>query len=135
MTRASKLKDKMLSGANSPDKFAAAEQAMAAGGLVPAAMAPAIVLSETPGGQPVPVSRQKGKKPAGDGQAVRESLTLLPEESQVIDEVRLRLAARGVIPNRSEVIRAGILALRDMNGEDLAKLLGGVPKLKPGRPT
>jgi hypothetical protein len=135
MTRASKLKDKMLSGANSPDKFAAAEQAMAAGGLVPAAMTTVLGLVEPPSGQPVPASRQKGKKPAGDGQAVRESLTLLPEESQVIDAVRLRLAAVGVIPNRSEVIRAGILALRDMNGEDLTKLLGGVPKLKPGRPT
>ena len=135
MTRASKLKDKMMSGANSPDKFAAAEQAMAAGGLVPAAMAPALVLAEPPSGQPVPVSRQKGKKPAGDGQAVRESLTLLPEESQVIDAVRLKLAAMGVIPNRSEVIRAGILALREMPEDALSKTLARVPKLRPGRPT
>lgn len=66
---------------------------------------------------------------------MRESLTLLPEESAIIDNLRLRLATVGVIPNRSELLRAGILALKDLDAKVLDELLGKVPKLKPGRPS
>lgn len=123
-----KLKNKMLSGAAAPDKFAAAEAAMAAGGLVPG--------SKPAAPQPAPAAPTApvGKAPPGAGRAVRESLTLLPEESQIIDSLRLRLATVGVIPNRSEILRAGILAMRDLDAQALDELLGKVPKLKPGRP-
>lgn len=125
----SKLKDKMLAGAAAPDKFAAAEAAMAAGGLVQHGT-PAVVpeLAES-----VPEARVT-KTPPGSGRAVRESVTLLPEESQIIDNLRLRLATVGIIPNRSEIIRAGILAMRNLDAKTLEELMGKVPKLKPGRP-
>lgn len=124
-----KLQDKMKAGAAAPDKFAAAEAAMAAGGLVQARSGLDDELPEVK-----PQSSRKGKRPPGAGQAVRESLTLLPEESAIIDALRLRLATVGVIPNRSELIRAAILSVRDLDAEVLAELLGKVPRLKPGRP-
>lgn len=126
-----KLKDKMMAGAKAPDKFAAAEAAMAAGGLVQKPAAPTAVVPEPASVVPeAPVS----KVPPGAGRAVRESLSLLPEESQIIDNLRLRLATVGVIPNRSELLRAGILAMKDLDAKALDELLGKVPKLKPGRP-
>ena len=124
--------NKMKAGASSPDKFAAAEQAMAAGELTSSAPAPA------PRKKPraaEPVTSVKGKKPAGEGQAVRESLTLLLEESQAIDTLRIKLASMGVIPNRSEVLRAGIQALSVMSESDFEKIMTKVPRLRPGRPT
>lgn len=124
-----KLKDKMMAGAKAPDKFAAAEAAMAAGGLVQP-IAPAV----TPGPPPAVPEAPLSKSPPGAGRAVRESLSLLPEESQIIDTLRLRLATVGVIPNRSELLRAGILAMKDLDAKALDELLGKVPKLKPGRP-
>lgn len=124
-----KLKDKMMAGAKAPDKFAAAEAAMAAGGLVQP-IAPAV----TPVPPPVVPEAPLSKSPPGAGRAVRESLSLLPEESQIIDTLRLRLATVGVIPNRSELLRAGILAMKDLDAKALDELLGKVPKLKPGRP-
>lgn len=124
-----KLKNKMMEGAKAPDKFAAAEAAMAAGGLVQPA-APVFVPEPTPAAPEAPLS----KTPPGSGRAVRESLSLLPEESQIIDNLRLRLATVGVIPNRSELLRAGIRALKDLDAKALDELLSKVPKLKPGRP-
>ncbi len=128
-----RLKDKMMAGAQAPDKFAAAEAAMSAGGLVPPTAA-----AGTPAPAPTAPTLVKAvgaKRPPGSGQAVRESLTLLPEESAIIDNLRLRLATVGVIPNRSELLRAGILALKDLDAKVLDELLGKVPKLKPGRPS
>jgi hypothetical protein len=142
-TAKDKLKNKMQSGANGPDKFAAAEAAMAAGGLA----RPDLEL--TPYVAPVePVAAVKPraakvakldvkadvKQPAGYGVAVRESISLLPAESQVIDQVRMRMASLGNIPNRSEVLRAGILSLATLSDEQLEQLLGQVPRLRPGRP-
>lgn len=126
-----KLKDKMMAGAAAPDKFAAAEAAMAAGGLVQP-VATGDKLAEP--AQVAPAKAPEGKRPPRGGQAVRESLTLLPDESAIIDSLRLRLATVGVIPNRSELIRTGLLAMRDLDAETLAQLLDKVPKLKPGRP-
>jgi hypothetical protein len=128
-----RLKDKMMAGAQAPDKFAAAEAAMSAGGLVPSAAA-AVTPDPAPA-TPKLVKPAGGKRPPGSGQVVRESLTLLPEESAIIDNLRLRLATVGVIPNRSELLRAGILALKDLDAKVLDELLAKVPKLKPGRPT
>jgi hypothetical protein len=143
MSAKDKLKNKMQSGASGPDKFAAAEAAMAAGGLA----RPDLEL--TPYVAPVePVAAVKPraakvakldvkadvKQPAGYGVAVRESISLLPAESQVIDQVRMRMASLGNIPNRSEVIRAGILALGKMTDAELSAMLDGVPRLRPGRP-
>lgn len=133
-----KLKDKMLAGAKTLDKFAAAEAAMASGGLVPIpaevveAQVPVVAATPTPIGN---LTGSTAKVPSGAGRAVRESISLLAEESKVIDELRVKLAALGTIPNRSEVLRAGILALNNLSALELEKLVQQVPKLKPGRPT
>lgn len=132
-----KLKDKMFAGAKTLDKFAAAEVAMASGGLVPTPVAP-VLFAEVDVEPPAPVQSpavSPTKMPTGAGRAVRESISLLSEESKVIDELRVKLAALGTIPNRSELLRAGILALNDLSAFELEKLVKKVPKLKPGRPS
>lgn len=124
-----KLKNKMMEGAKMPGKFAVAEAAMASGGLI----APAAD-SSTPVATP-PSASTPSKVPLGAGRAIRESISLLPEESQIVDALRVKMAATGFIFNRSEIIRAGILSLKNMNPSELEELLENVPKLKPGRPT
>lgn len=133
-----KLKDKMLAGVKALDKFAAAEAAMTSGGLVSPQVEAAETTSFAVSTAPEPTINptiSTAKAPTGAGRAVRESISLLAEESKVIDELRVKLAALGTIPNRSEVLRAGILALNNLSALELEKLVQQVPKLKPGRPT
>lgn len=133
-----KLKDKMLAGAKTLDKFAAADAAMALGGLVPTPAEVVEAKSSVKAVTPTPIvnpAMSTAKVPTGAGRAVRESISLLAEESKVIDELRVKLAALGTIPNRSEVLRAGILALNNLSAIELEKFVQQVPKLKPGRPT
>ncbi len=56
-----------------------------------------------------------------------------PWEYDLIEEIRLRVAKEGHIYSKSEVIRAGLLALESL---PLSKMLGrfsAVEKVKPGR--
>jgi hypothetical protein len=152
------LKQKMagkLSGSlktATEDRLAKAEAVMASGGLLKAAEAPApaskahphAVTPKTP-----PASRRTASKsaskpaapvdveppapPAGKIKVQRETFTMLPAESDKINEVRTRAAANKVFTNRSAVIRAGILALERLSDEQLLQVLGRLTVVKPGR--
>jgi Arc/MetJ-type ribon-helix-helix transcriptional regulator len=61
------------------------------------------------------------------------SFCLTAEEAAVVDEARMRLAQRGVLRNRSEVIRAAITRLEQLEDADLQAAAEKTVKLKPGR--
>lgn len=83
----------------------------------------------------LPGSRVTKKSTTGEGAIIRETFSLPPEDSVLIDRIRQRTAAQGVMVNRSEVVRAGLLALVSMGDEAVAGLAGRVPKMKTGRPS
>ena len=153
----STLKNKMagkLSGSmkSTEDRLAKAEAVMASGGLL---KPPEVVQPSKADMKPVEkqldfldgelqqktVKKTTQKKstvvsvtPVVDESRVqRETFTMLPSESDLIDEVRTLAAANKLFTTRSAVVRAGILALHALKGEQLMNILKKVPVVKPGR--
>lgn len=131
--------NKMKAAVTPSDKFAAAEAAMATGTLEAAATAP---IFQTPGAaalaSPVaartPSSRATKKESVGDSAIIRETFSMPPGDSDLIDQLRQRSAAQGVMLNRSEILRAGLAALRTLSDAKLVEIGNAVPKMKTGRP-
>lgn len=61
------------------------------------------------------------------------SFCLTAEEAAAVDEARKRLARRGVLRNRSEVIRAAITCLEQLEDAELQAAAEKTVKFKPGR--
>lgn len=61
------------------------------------------------------------------------SFCLTAEEAASVGEARKRLARCGVLCNRSEVIRAAITRLEQLDDADLQEAAEKIAKLKPGR--
>lgn len=152
------LKQKMagkLSGSlktSTEDRLAKAEAVMASGGLLKPAEAPALAEAAQPPSEPQktpPAARKRAAMtspktqspaevtpspaPAGKVKVQRETFTMLPAESNKIDEIRTRAAANKFFTTRSAVIRAGVMALERLSDEQLLQVLGRLPVVKPGR--
>jgi hypothetical protein len=65
---------------------------------------------------------------------VRDAFTMPSDEHARIEEVRARALGRAVAVSKSEVLRAGLLLLNEMDEDDLVTLLGRVQKVRTGRP-
>lgn len=65
---------------------------------------------------------------------VRDSFTLPKTELLAITELKKRAMALGVEVKKSELIRAGLLALAGMADTALKKAMANVPTIKTGRP-
>lgn len=82
--------------------------------------------SSTPHAQPV----------GGEGRVVRDSFTIPSSEYAVIDLLRKRYMKKaGAGVTKSELLRAGLAALKTMTDDELAQVIGGLSKVKVGRPT
>lgn len=72
----------------------------------------------------------------GDGRVVRDSFTIPSAEYEVIGELRKRYMKKtGTSVTKSELLRAGLAALKGMTDEELAQVVGGLAKVKVGRPS
>ena len=141
------IKDRLKAAVSETDRFAAADQAMATGALVPLepvkklqASEKTVPVMETPSNKIVNAefvggARDTKKVPKGESVIIRETFSLPPEESSRIDKARQRSAVAGVMINRSEVIRAGIAALHRLDDKTFQEIVSSVPKLKTGRPS
>ena len=65
--------------------------------------------------------------------APKLSFCLTAEEAKVVDEARKRLGRKGLLRNRSEVIRTAIAHLQQLNDTELRAAAEKTPQLKPGR--
>ncbi|SER86022.1 hypothetical protein [Giesbergeria anulus] len=132
------MANRMKAAVTPVDKFAAAEAAMATGTLQTAAnVVSSVQLTSTvPQSSAlfVPGSRVTRKESAGDSAIIRETFSLPPSDSALIDQLRQRSAAQGVMLNRSEILRAGLAALNMLPDSKLVEISNLVPKMKTGRP-
>lgn len=88
-----------------------------------------------PGTTPFSATDRTAKKqPKGDSAIIRETFSMPPEDSLLIDKLRQRAAVQGVMLNRSEILRAGLAALLNLSDAELAEVGSKVPKMKSGRP-
>jgi len=73
---------------------------------------------------------EKVKKP----KLVRDSYTIPKGEYQAMDALKQRATALGQPPKKSELLRAGIMALTGLSDAALLAALAAVPAIKTGRP-
>ena len=125
---------------NAPTKMPAktaskvATKAPAAKKRVAAAPAPAAHVppkAQAPVMNPAKVEKvEKPKKP----KLVRDSYTIPKAEYQAMDALKQRATALGQPPKKSELLRAGIMALASLSDTALLAALAAVPAIKTGRP-
>lgn len=77
------------------------------------------------------MASQSTKKP----KLVRDSFTIPKAEFAAIDTLKTRAIALGTSVKKSELLRAGLMALQGLNDAAFKAALAAVPTLKTGRPT
>lgn len=82
-----------------------------------------------------PQPRQRKRQDATSDYVVRDTFSMPTKDYGVIEVIRLRLAREGYICSKSEVIRAGLLALNSMRSMELIEKISVVEKIKMGRKT
>ena len=65
---------------------------------------------------------------------VRDSFSMPKGEYAAIESLKIRALAMQVVAKKSELLRAGLLALSAMDDASLRTMLSAVPTLKTGRP-
>ena len=77
---------------------------------------------------------EKSVKAAKKPKVVRDSFTMPQSEYQKIGQIKALCLKSGLQVKKSEVLRAGVIALCAMSETQLAKALGSLDKIKTGRP-
>ncbi len=97
---------------------------------------PLTIVPANSGGPTVnPPPRGAKRQDAANGYVVRDTFSMPTQDYSVIEVIRIRLAREGYICSKSEVIRAGLLALNSMPGGELVERISVVEKIKMGRKT
>jgi len=92
-------------------------------------------LSPTARKMPAPKAAMPEKiKPAKKPKLVRDSFTMPKDEYQAIETLKQRTTGLLRTAKKSELLRAGIMALSAMDDKNLVAILAKVPALKTGRP-
>ncbi len=76
------------------------------------------------------IAIEKDKKP----KLVRDSFTIPKEEYAAIESLKIRAMTMGLAIKKSELLRAGLMALTGLSDAKLKAALVAVPTLKTGRP-
>jgi hypothetical protein len=74
------------------------------------------------------------KIPDKNPKLVRDSFTIPKHEFAAIETLKSRAISAGISVKKSELLRAGLMALSSMSDAALRKALAAVPTLKTGRP-
>lgn len=80
------------------------------------------------------MAKKHKKEDKGNDRLVRDSFTIPAKEYEVIDDLKKRYLENGIHMKKSEILRAGLLALSSMDLEDLKAVAERVERIKPGRP-
>jgi hypothetical protein len=82
---------------------------------------------------------EKGRAPAapsadGEGKVIRDSFTMPAPDYDLIAKIKKRCLKGETSVTKSEILRAGLLALDSMSDGALLKTFGNLSKVKTGRP-
>jgi hypothetical protein len=80
---------------------------------------------------PAKATKVSSKKP----KLIRDSFTFPENDYALLASLKLRALANGHEIKKSELLRAGLIALQSLSDADLVKLLATVERIKTGRPS
>lgn len=75
----------------------------------------------------------KRQKPVRQEKVERDSFSIPVNEHKRIKALREALGKRGVLASKSEVLRAGLALLASRQAEEVAELVGALPKVVKGK--
>lgn len=85
--------------------------------------------------KPEKTKKDKGKKEEkSKGKVIRDSFTIPEDDYQLIKVLKQRCLELGINIKKSELLRAGLHALTNMNDEQITEMVGRIEKIKTGRP-
>jgi hypothetical protein len=73
--------------------------------------------------------------PPQNSAVIRDTFSMPPDDSALIETLRTTAAKEGRIASKSEIVRAGLHALNVFKGHELVEVLNRLEKVKPGRKT
>jgi Arc/MetJ-type ribon-helix-helix transcriptional regulator len=82
---------------------------------------------EVSSSKPLPKKKEKPAK------VIRDTFSMPPHDYDRIYQIIQQCLKNGISINKSEVVRAGLIALQKMPSKELTELLQILEKLKPGR--
>jgi hypothetical protein len=80
------------------------------------------------------MTAEKSKTSVKKVKLVRDSFTIPKTEYEAIDGLKNRAVALGTSVKKSELLRAGLMALQALSDTAYKRALAAVPALKTGRP-
>lgn len=80
------------------------------------------------------IVKSPAKKKPKPERVVRDSFTMPPHDYDRIAQIIRSALQDGISLNKSEVIRAGLMALQKMSSKERHALLKELERVKPGRP-
>ena len=69
------------------------------------------------------------------GRVIRDSFTIPASDYELIDTIRKRCLKSAVSVTKSEILRAGLIALAEMKTADLLDVINRLAKVRTGRPS
>jgi hypothetical protein len=80
-----------------------------------------------------PEEHEKARK-SKTHKLVRDSFKFPPKEYAIFEQLKSRCLSAGVVAKKSELVRAGLIALQALSDRELLATLEQLEKLKTGRP-
>lgn len=83
------------------------------------------------------LAKKEGATKSSDNgveRVIRDSFTMPTADYGLITKIKNRCIKKGIVANKSEIVRAGLAALDAMGDTALTDLIKKVPKIKTGRP-
>ena len=74
------------------------------------------------------------RRAEGEARVIRDSFTMPEADYGLILPLKKRCMKAGIGVNKSELLRAGLQALTEMSDRELARHVGRLERVKPGRP-
>lgn len=113
------------------DRFAKADK-LFGGGDGSATAAATAPIQEAATANPKPA--EEGRVQPTREKVIRDSFSFPPQEHQQIDALLSDVLRQGIRSNKSEIVRAGLVALQNLSSEERHQIIQSLEKPKPGRP-
>ncbi|RYZ79744.1 MAG: hypothetical protein EOP06_26620 [Proteobacteria bacterium] len=79
-------------------------------------------------------SKALAPEPRPIERVVRETFTIPEAEHSQVEGIRGRMLGKAIAVNKSEVVRAGLLAISELDDKSLVALFDRLERVKTGRP-
>lgn len=78
--------------------------------------------------------KKKSKRRKMKEKVVRDSFTMPEDDYARINALKSKCLEQGLVVKKSEILRAGLRVLSDLEPEQLSAIVEGVERIKTGRP-